>query len=101
MLDLINAPSTAGERAITNVGESIKTVFTTLHEKNFFQFSYIESSSNRFKKGIYKFCRDETTPEKILTSSLCGDINFMSALNEDRPIRALVRALSRMDGALS
>jgi len=101
MRHLVNAPSTASDRAIAATGESIKTVFISLQEKNFFQFSYIESSSNRFKKGIYKFCRDETTPEKILRSSLCGDINFMSALNEDRPIRALVRALSRMDGALS
>lgn len=31
---------------------------------------------------------------------MAGDVHFMQALEEDKPVRALVRALNRMRGAL-
>ena len=96
--NIISAPASASERSINNVAGQIKTIFNTLHEKNFFSYSYIENSSNRFRKGIYAYCRNETTPLEIMKSSTAGDVHFMSALDENKPVRALVRALNRTPG---
>eukprot|EP00584_Thalassiosira_punctigera_P021481 CAMPEP_0172562840 /NCGR_PEP_ID=MMETSP1067-20121228/98625_1 /TAXON_ID=265564 ORGANISM="Thalassiosira punctigera, Strain Tpunct2005C2" /NCGR_SAMPLE_ID=MMETSP1067 /ASSEMBLY_ACC=CAM_ASM_000444 /LENGTH=588 /DNA_ID=CAMNT_0013353155 /DNA_START=390 /DNA_END=2153 /DNA_ORIENTATION=+ len=98
--NIISAPASASERSITNAATSIKQIFNTLHEKNFFAFSYIENSGNRFRRGIYEYCTNETTPLDIMQSSVAGDVHFIQALEEDKPVRALVRALNRMRGAL-
>ena len=109
---------------------NIKQIFNTLSEKNFFTFSYIENSSSespssecfippptvascahsfsvlpshhldRFRRGIFEYCRNETTPLEIMQSSMAGDVHFMQALEENKPVRALVRALNRLRGAL-
>lgn len=100
MSNFISAPASATDRAITNVGTAIKTIFNTLHEKEFFTFSYIEGSQNRFRKGIHEYCSNESTPLEIMRSSMAGDNSFMEALEQDKPVRALVRALNRMRGAL-
>mmetsp|Transcript_22739 Transcript_22739/g.49227 ORF Transcript_22739/g.49227 Transcript_22739/m.49227 type:complete len:626 (-) Transcript_22739:318-2195(-) len=97
---IISAPASASERSINNAANDIKRIFNTLNEKSFFTFSFIENSSNRFRRGIYEYCRNETTPLEIMQSSMAGDVHFMQALEEDKPIRALVRALNRMRGAL-
>jgi len=98
--NIISAPASASERSINNAAESIKQIFNTLHEKNFFAFSYIENSGNRFRRGIYEYCANETTPLEIMQSSMAGDVHFMQALEEDKPVRALIRAINRMRGAL-
>ena len=100
MMNIISAPASASEKSINNAAEGIKTIFNTLHEKNFFSFSYIEGSNNRFRKGIFEYCSNETTPLEIMKSSMAGDVHFMQALDENKPVRALVRALNRMRGAL-
>jgi len=99
LTNIISAPASASERSILNAAESIKEIFNTLHEKNFFQYSYIEHSSNRLRKGIHEYCVSETTPLKIMQSSLTGDVHFIQALEEDKPVRALIRALSQMRNA--
>eukprot|EP00578_Thalassiosira_sp_NH16_P010740 CAMPEP_0181119948 /NCGR_PEP_ID=MMETSP1071-20121207/23879_1 /TAXON_ID=35127 /ORGANISM="Thalassiosira sp., Strain NH16" /LENGTH=588 /DNA_ID=CAMNT_0023204539 /DNA_START=88 /DNA_END=1851 /DNA_ORIENTATION=- len=98
--NIISAPASASERSINNAATDIKQIFNTLNDKNFFQFSYIESSNNRFKKGIYEYCTNETTSLEIMCSSMAGDVHFMQALDDDKPVKALVRALNRMRGAL-
>lgn len=98
--NIISAPASASDRTIINVATNIKQIFNTLSEKNFFTFSYIENSSNRFRRGIFEYCRDETTPLEIMQSSMAGDVHFMQALEENKPVRALVRALTRLRGAL-
>lgn len=100
MSHIISAPASASERSIINAANMIKQIFTTLHEKDFFSFSYIENSANRFRRGIWEYCTNETTPLEIMKSSMAGDVHFMQALDEDKPVRALVRALNRMRGAL-
>ncbi len=105
-------------------------MFNTLSEKQFFTFSYIENSSSelsmtsnsfitlcrhitsrsfycfhnlppdRCRRGIYEYCRNETTPIEIMQSSTAGDYQFMQHLEENKPVRALVRALNRLRGAL-
>mmetsp|Transcript_16637 Transcript_16637/g.34983 ORF Transcript_16637/g.34983 Transcript_16637/m.34983 type:complete len:626 (-) Transcript_16637:241-2118(-) len=99
--NIISAPASASDRSIANAATSIKQIFNTLNEKNFFSFSYIENSGNRFRRGIYEYCTNETTPLEIMQSSIAGDAHFMQALEEEKPVRALVRALNRMRGALS
>ena len=88
MSNFISAPASATDRAINNVGAAIKTIFNTLHEKNFFTFSFIEGSENRFRKGIHEYCSNETTPLEIMRSSMAGDNSFMEALEQDKPVRA-------------
>lgn len=100
MSNIISAPASASERSINNAAASIKTIFNTLNEKNFFTFSYIENSSNRFRRGIYEYCTNETTQLELMKVSTAGDVHFMQALEENKPVRALVRALNRMQGAL-
>lgn len=97
--NIISAPASASERSITNAAESIKQIFDALHEKNFFDFSYIEHSSNRLRRGIHEYCVNETTPLKIMQSSLAGDVHFIQSLEEDKPVRALIRALGQIRGA--
>lgn len=98
--NIISAPASASDRSINNAATDIKQIFDSLDEKSFFAFSFIENSSNRFRRGIYEYCRNETTPLEIMQSSMAGDVHFMQALTEDKPLRALVRALNRMRGAL-
>lgn len=100
MSTIISAPASASDRSINNVAMNIKQIFNTLSEKNFFAFSYIEHSSNRFRRGIFEYCRNETTPLEIMQSCMAGDVHFMQELEENKPIRALVRALNRLRGAL-
>lgn len=100
MSSIISAPASASERSINNAADSIKQIFNTLHEKEFFTFSFIENSNNRLRRGMHEYCVNETSPIKIMQSSMSGDVHFMQALQEDKPIRALVRALNRMRGAL-
>ena len=111
------------------VATEIKNTFNTLSEKQFFTFSYIENSNSelstmsyhvvtlcrhinshffysflyppdRCRRGIYEYCRNETTPLEIMQSSTSGDQQFMQHLEENKPVRALVRALNRLRGAL-
>lgn len=98
--NIISAPASASERSINNAANDIKVIFNTLNEKLFFTFSFIENSSSRFRRGIYEYCRNESTPLEIMQSSMAGDVHFMQALEENKPLRALVRALNRMRGAL-
>lgn len=97
--NIISAPASASDRSIITAGEHIKGIFNTLHEKSFFQYRYLEHSSNRLRRGIYDYCVNETTPLKIMQSSLAGDIHFMQALEEDKPARALIRAVGQIRGA--
>ncbi|KAL7530651.1 hypothetical protein ACHAXR_006460, partial [Thalassiosira sp. AJA248-18] len=98
--NIISAPASASERSITNAATTIKQIFNKLHEKNFFSFTYVENSTNRFRRGIFDYVSNETTPLQIMQSSMAGDVHFMQALDEDKPVRALARALNRMRGAL-
>ncbi|KAL7430449.1 hypothetical protein ACHAXH_002474 [Discostella pseudostelligera] len=100
MTNIISAPASSSERAIIQVATEIKHIFNTLSEKQFFTFSYIENSSNRCRRGIYEYCLNETTPLDIMRSSTAGDQHFMRHLEENKPVRALVRALNRVRGAL-
>lgn len=97
---IISAPSSASDRSINHAANAIRMLFDTLHEKDFFSFSFIANSENRLRKGIYDYCLNETTPLQILESSLAGDSKFLQLLTEDKPVHALVRALQRMRGAL-
>ena len=58
------------------------------------------SSPDRCRRGIYEYCLNETTPLDIMQSSTAGDQQFMRHLEENKPVRALVRALNRVRGAL-
>ena len=112
------------------VANEIRNIFNTLSEKQFFTFSYIENSSSelsylcpmllfalasvhvlsnachthnhpdRCRRGIFEYCQNETTPLEIMQSSTAGDQQFMRHLNENKPVRALVRALNRQRGSL-
>ena len=123
---IISAPASASERSINNAATNIKQIFNTLNEKNFFQFSYIQNSGSedysfsqriihflndnspstsqrnedRFRRGMYQYCTTETSPAEIMKSSMAGDVHFLEALEQDKPVKALVRALNRMRGAL-
>ena len=124
--NIISAPASASERSINNAATNIKQIFNTLNEKNFFQFSYIQNSGSedysisqriihflndnspstsqrnedRFRRGMYQYCTTETSPAEIMKSSVAGDVHFLEALEQDKPVKALVRALNRMRGAL-
>lgn len=100
MSHIISAPASSSDRSINNAATEIKELFNKLHEKSFFSFSYIENSSNRFRRGIHEYVTTETSPTDIMKSSMAGDVHFMQAIDEDKPVRALVRALNQMRGAL-
>mmetsp|Transcript_7499 Transcript_7499/g.13153 ORF Transcript_7499/g.13153 Transcript_7499/m.13153 type:complete len:280 (+) Transcript_7499:1223-2062(+) len=88
-------------RGVSTTQPKVSSRFSTLCTKRtFFAFSYIENSGNRFRRGIYEYCANETTPLEIMQSSMAGDVHFMQALEEDKPVRALIRAINRMRGAL-
>ena len=81
---IISAPASSSERSINNATNEIKEIFNKLNEKNFFSFGYIENSSNRFRRGIHEYVTNETTPLKIMQSSMAGDVHFMQALDENK-----------------
>jgi hypothetical protein len=63
-------------------------------------YSFSLHHLDRFRRGIFEYCRNETTPLEIMQSPMAGDVLFMQAIEENKPVRALVRALNRMRGAL-
>lgn len=100
MASIISAPCSASQRSVQRVSGDIRSILTPIHEKNFFSFGFIANSSNRFKKGIYRYVSEECTRDQIMNSSAFGDVQFMNAINDDKHVRALVRSLARISGAL-
>jgi len=99
MSTLISAPSYANKNAVSTIAEMIKQKFTILQEKDFFTYASIKNSSNRFRKAMYEYCVNNLTPEKLLKSSR-ADAEFFRQVEENKPTRALVRALNGIETAL-
>jgi len=70
-----------------------------LQEKDFFSYASIANSSNRFRKATYEYCVNNLTREKLLKSSR-ADATFFQLIEENKPTRALIRALNGVEGAL-
>ena len=96
---LLTAPSYVNKRNVRAVCESIKRKFNILHEKDFFSHAAIANSSNRFRKAMYDYCVNDLTPEKLLESQR-ADAIFFTLVEENKPTRALVRALNGVEKAL-
>ena len=77
----------------------IKQKFSILQEKDFFSYASIANSSNRFRKAMYEYCVNNLTREKLLKSSR-ADATFFQLVEENKPTRALVRALNGVENAL-
>ena len=100
MSSIVSAPCSASQRSVQRVADEIRSILTPIHEKDFFSFGFIANSSNRFKKGIYQYVSEESTRDAIMNSTAFGDAQFMKAINDDKHVRALVRSLARISGAL-
>ncbi|KAK1737065.1 hypothetical protein QTG54_011932 [Skeletonema marinoi] len=99
MSDLLSAPSNASKSAVSTRTETIKQKFNILQEKDFFSHASIANSSNRFRKAMYEYCVNNLTPDKLLKSSR-ADATFFQLVEENKPTRALVRALNGVEKAL-
>lgn len=99
MSSMISAPSYANKSAVSTITETIKQKFNILQEKNFFSYASIQNSSNRFRKAMYEYCVNNLTPAKLLKSTR-ADACFFMQVEEDKPTRALVRALNGIETAL-
>ena len=99
MRNIVSAPASASDKMIYDAATRIREIFTTLHEKKFFTFSFIAESSNRFRQGMYEYCQNEMTPVKIMRSS-CADSNFLRYIEINHPTKALIRVFNMIHGAL-
>ena len=79
--------------------DDIKQKFNMLQEKDFFSFASIANSSNRFRKAMYEYCVNNLTREKLLKSNR-ADALFFQLVEENKPTRALARALNGVENAL-
>jgi len=96
---LLNAPSYATKTAVSLRVDAIKQKFNILQEKDFFSFASIANSSNRFRKAMYEYCVNNLTRETLLKSSRADEL-FFQLVEENKPTRALVRALNGVEKAL-
>lgn len=96
---LLSAPSSASKSAVSNRAETIKQKFNILQEKNFFSYAFIANSNNRFRKAMHEYCVNDLTQEKLLQSSR-ADATFFQLVEENKPNRALCRALNGVQKAL-
>lgn len=99
MSTMISAPSYANKSAVSTVTKTIKQKFNILQEKDFFSYASIANTSNRFRKAMYEYCINKLTPKRLLKSTR-ADVDFFMQVEENKPTRALVRALNGIETAL-
>mmetsp|Transcript_6537 Transcript_6537/g.14191 ORF Transcript_6537/g.14191 Transcript_6537/m.14191 type:complete len:628 (+) Transcript_6537:211-2094(+) len=100
MCHIIGAPATAPDRAISDAATQIRNAFKLLSDKQFFTFTFLsESEQKMFRQGMYKYCTNESSILKIMTSNYADDAFFVQVRN-NQPKNALIRALHMIKGAL-